>query len=245
MQRIPEKERYFWFAFALALLSNQIPFQLARPLARGKIHYDLSLSIDAAVPFLPWTVCIYAFAGLLFWFFLYRRVAALPRQTADRFFCANLLGKGIAFLFFVFLPTEMTRPELSDTGFWNTCMRLVYSVDEPNNLFPSLHCFIAWHCWVGLRGNKQVSPVWRVSALVMAVVVCISTLTTREHVMVDVAAGILLSELCWLLAGRDKLRGLYSSLAARVLLGKRKSRRPVPDERMVFAAGRKHLGIYR
>ena len=33
-----ETERYFWFAFLLALLANQIPFQLARLLARGKRH---------------------------------------------------------------------------------------------------------------------------------------------------------------------------------------------------------------
>jgi membrane-associated phospholipid phosphatase len=228
MRKIPEKERYFWLSFILAVLGNQIPFQLARLLARGKVHYDLSLPFDAAVPFLPWTVCIYAFAGLLFWFFLYRRIAALPRQTADRFFCANLLGKGIAFLFFVFLPTEMTRPELNETGFWNLCMRLVYSFDEPNNLFPSLHCFLAWLCWAGIRRNKQVPAIWRVSALVMAAAVCISTLTTREHVMVDVAAGILLSELCWLLAGRDQFRRLYSSLADRILLGNKGKQEPCP-----------------
>ena len=31
-------ERYFWIAFLLTLLSNQIPFQLARLLAQGKRH---------------------------------------------------------------------------------------------------------------------------------------------------------------------------------------------------------------
>ena len=226
MRTVPDKERYFRFAFILALLGNQIPFQLARLLARGKVHYDLSLPFDAAVPFLPWTVCIYAFAGLLFWFFLYCRIAALPRQTADRFFCANLLGKGFCFLFFVFLPTEMTRPELNETGFWYACMRLVYSVDEPNNLFPSLHCFLAWLCWAGIRGNRQVPALWRFSALVMAAAVCISTLTTREHVILDMAGGILLSELCWQLTGCDKLRALYSSLADRILLGDKGDQTP-------------------
>ena len=225
---LSERERYFWFAFLLTLAGNQLPYQLARLLTSGKLHYDLALPIDAAIPFLPWTVVIYGFGCLLFWFFLYRRIAALPRQTADRFFCANLLGKGIAFLFFVFLPTEMTRPALSETGFWNVFMRLVYSVDEPNNLFPSLHCFIAWLGWVGIRGNRQVSPLWRVSALAMAVAVCISTLTTREHVIVDVAGGVLLSELCWQLAGWERLRALYSSLADRVLLGKKETGESCP-----------------
>ena len=219
MRKIPEKERYFCFAFALALLGNQIPFQLARLLARGRTHYHLATPLDAAIPFLPWTVVIYFFLCFIYWFFLYRRVAALPRQTADRFFCANLLGKAICFLFFVFFPTEMARPELNASGLWYAFMRFVYRVDEPNNLFPSLHCFIAWLCWAGVRGNKQVSPLWRVSALLMALVVCLSTLTTRQHVMPDVAGGVALSELCWLLAGCDKLRALYSSLADRIVFG--------------------------
>ena len=66
MRADAKKERYFWFAFVLALLSNQIPFQLARLLARGKHHACLALPIDAAVPFLPWTVFIYFFACFIF-----------------------------------------------------------------------------------------------------------------------------------------------------------------------------------
>ena len=138
-----ENERYFWIALLLALLGNQIPFQLARLLARGKRHYCLALPIDDAIPFLPWTVFIYFFACFLFWFFLYRRVARLPRQSADRFFCANLLGKLVCFFFFAFFPTTLTQPEPNGPGFWDACMRFVYWIDEPNNLFPSLHCFIA------------------------------------------------------------------------------------------------------
>ena len=217
-RQLPDGERYFLFAFFLALLSNQIPFQLARLLARGLPHHDLSLPLDDAIPFLPWTVFIYFFACLIFWFFLYHRVAALPRQTADRFFCANLLGKVISFFFFVFFPTTMAQPEPNGPGLWEMGMRFVYWVDEPNNLFPSLHCFIGWLCWVGIRGNKQVSVFWRVSALLMAVAVCISTLTTKQHVVLDVPAGILLSELCWLLAGHEKIRRFYSSLMDRILL---------------------------
>ena len=217
-RQMSEEERYFLAAFAIALLANQIPYQIARLLSRGMDHYDLSLPIDAAVPFLPWTVSIYFFGCFIFWFFLYRRVAALPRQTADRFFCANLLGKIICIFFFVFLPTGITRPELTEPGFWNLFLRLVYRLDDPYNLFPSLHCFIAWLCWTGIRGNRQVSALWRVSALLMGIIVCISTLTTRQHVILDVAGGILLSELCWLLAGSHKVRGLYTRLINSVLL---------------------------
>ena len=216
-KRVPERERYFWVTFSIVLLTNLIPFQLARFLARGKHHYCLALQIDAEIPFLPWTVCVYFFVCFVFLFFLYRRVSRLPRQTADRYFCANLLGKIICFFFFVFFPTTMTQPEPNGANFWEMCMRILYWIDEPNNLFPSLHCFMIWLSWVGIRGNKQVSVSWRVSALFMAIVVCISTLTTRQHVLLDVLAGILLAELCWLLAGHEGIRHFYSSLIDMIL----------------------------
>ena len=218
-RRNPEKERFFRIAFTITLASNQIPFQLARILTRGKYHHHLSLPFDAAVPFLPWTFIVYFCGCFIFWFFLYHRVAMLPRQKADRFFSANLLGKGICFLFFVLFPTEMARPELNGSGFWDMCMRFLYTVDEPNNLFPSLHCFIAWFCWAGIRGNREVSAWWRFSALLMAFAVCVSTLTTRQHVLADVAGGVTLSELSWLLAGSDRIRGCYSSLMDGILSG--------------------------
>ena len=211
-------ERYFWVSFFLTLLCNQIPFQGARLLVRNRVHYSLELPIDSLVPFLPWMIGIYL-GCFLFWFFLYRLAARLPREKADRFFCANLLAKGIIFLFYIFLPTKMTRPELTGTGFWEACLRFLYRIDEPNNLFPSLHCMIAWLCWAGVRGRREISLPWRIAALLMAVAVCLSTLMIRQHVLLDVFGGILLCELCYALAAIPSLRGLYAALADRLIRG--------------------------
>ncbi len=210
-------ERYFWVSFFLTLLCNQIPFQGARLLVRNRVHYSMALPIDSLVPFLPWMIGVYL-GCFVFWFMLYRLVARLPREKADRFFGANLLAKAVIFLFYIFLPTKMTRPELTGTGFWYACLRFMYWIDEPNNLFPSLHCLIAWLCWLGVRGNREVPLPWRAAALVMAVAVCFSTLAIRQHVLLDVIGGILLSEICYALAALPALRGLYAALADRLIL---------------------------
>ena len=209
-------ERYFWVSFFLTLLCNQIPFQGARLLVRNRVHYSLELPIDSLVPFLPWMIGVYL-GCFLFWCLHYRLVAHLPREKADRFFAANLLAKAIIFLFYILLPTKMTRPALSGTGFWDLCLRFMYWIDEPNNLFPSLHCMIAWLCWLGVRGNAEVPPLWRVTAFVMALAVCFSTLAIRQHVLLDVFGGILLSEICYALAALPALRGWYAALADRLV----------------------------
>lgn len=213
-----ETERYFWHSFTLALLSNQIAFQGSRFFEKGRYHADLTLPADAVIPFLPWTITIY-FGCFVFWFFLYHFVARLPRQAADRFFCANLMGKAVSFLFFVLFPTTLSRPDVNGMTVWDALMRFLYRIDAPDNLFPSLHCMISWLCWVGIRGNKQVPVMWRLAALGMAVAVCLSTLTTRQHVLLDVAGGILLSELCYWVAGSRKLLSAYSAFIDRLLTG--------------------------
>ena len=161
-------------------------------------------------------ICFY-FGCFGFWFFIYRLVAGLPRETADRFFCTNQLAKGICLLFFVFFPTTIERPAFGNTTIWDELLHFLYRYDTPDNLFPSIHCLIAWLCWAGIRGNRQVSLPWRISALLMAVLVCISTLTLRQHVLADVFGAVLLCEICWQLAGIPALRGLYGRIVDRLL----------------------------
>ncbi len=217
-ERTKESKRYFRLSFILVFIANLLAFQGGRLFARGRFHYDLSLAADSLIPFLPWTVSIYL-GCFVFWFLLYRLIARLPRQKADRFFCANLLGKAISFLFFAFFPTILSRPELNGMGIWDRCLRLVYWIDTPDNLFPSLHCMISWLCWIGIRGDRNVPLLVRLATLSMAIAVCLVTLTTRQHVLLDVAGGVLLSEICYSCAGcRGVLRG-YSAFMDKVLSG--------------------------
>ena len=211
-----ESERYFLVSFCLTLVFNALAYQASRLFTQNSRHFSLALPADAAVPFLPWTVIIY-FGCFLFWFAVYRLAARLPRERADRFFLANILGKLICLFFFLLFPTTISRPEVNGTTVWDALIRFLYWIDAPDNLFPSLHCMIAWLCWAGIRGNRDVPLPWRVSALVMAVLVCLSTLTTRQHVIADVFGGILLSELCFRLSALPALRRPYARLVDRLI----------------------------
>lgn len=101
---------------------------------------------------------------------------------------------------------------------WDSFMRFLYWIDPGDNIFPSLHCMIAWLCWVGVRGNKQVPLPWRILTLIMAMLVCLSTLTTRQHVLLDVFGGILLSELCYCLSDLPALCKLYTNFIDRLII---------------------------
>lgn len=204
---------YFLISLLLALLTNRLLFPLGHWLGGFFPRHDLSLPADARIPLLPWTILIY-FGVFVWWFFVFLLVARRDRRTADRFFCANMLAKGICLLFYIFFPTDMSRPELSGSSVWILILRFLYRVDTPDNLFPSIHCLLGWLCWIGVRGRKEYPFAVRAASFLLGAAVCLSTLTVRQHVLADVAAGILLAELCWLLADRPGLRGGYARLVA-------------------------------
>lgn len=193
---------------AVAFLWNGGVYVAARLIAEEWHHYDMTTSIDKMIPFLPWTVAIY-FGCYIFWGINYYMCSMQEEHKRNRFFTADALAKVICFVIFIAIPTTNIRPEITDTGIWGFLMNFLYQVDSADNLFPSIHCLVSWLCWVGVRKETSVPKVYRIFSLLMAVAVCISTLTTYQHVIVDVIGGVLLAELAYYLAD-SKIVGIYT-----------------------------------
>ena len=181
-----------------ALLWNQLVYWGGAALAETRHHYQFSTALDRAIPLIPWTVCIY-FGCYAFWALHYCLCAAVPLR-ARRFFTADFIAKGVCFVFFVGLPTTMARPAVQGLNVCESLVRALYILDAPVNLFPSIHCLNSWLCWASARDIPAFSHGYKAFALCAAVAVCVSTLTLRQHVLLDVAGGILLAEVCWRLA---------------------------------------------
>ena len=213
---VRRRNAYTVCALILALLANQISFQGGRLLAFWRYHFDFTTPLDLKVPFMPWTLLIY-FGAFVFWAVSLYFCSRQDRAASDRLFCADVLTKIVSFLFFVLLPTTNVRPLVDGTGFFDAAMRFLYAVDRSDNLFPSIHCSMSWLCWIWMRGRKEIPLFWRVFSFVFAVAICISTLTTRQHVLVDVFGGILLAEACYALAANAQIRGVYTSAMDRLL----------------------------
>lgn len=186
-----------------ALLWNQLVYWGGAALAADKPHFDFSTPLDQMIPLIPCTVSVY-FGCYLFWAVHYCLCAAKSPWLRARFFKADFAAKGICFLFFVFLPTTMARPAATGLDLWSNLVAALYKIDAPVNLFPSIHCLNSWLCYASARDSRTFSRGYRLFALVMAVLVCLSTLTTRQHVLLDIAGGVALAEVCWQLARRAK-----------------------------------------
>ena len=197
-------KRRVWLLPLWAVLWNQTVYYGGNALARDMPHRSLELWVDPLIPVLPWTVSIYL-GCFLFWAAIYVLLAREKPETSCRFYLADFLAKGVCLIFFLLLPTTNLRPALSGDGIWERLLLLVYRVDAPTNLFPSIHCLVSWLCFLGVRGIKGL-PRWGVWFTgLTAVCICLSTLTTRQHVAVDVAGGILLAQAAYWAAGRQTL----------------------------------------
>lgn len=197
-QIIPE---IMWLPLLLALIFNTAVYYGARMLTADRIHYDLSIGLDRRIPFLPWTIVIY-WGCYLFWLINYIIGCRQEGETAFRFISAELFAKAVCLLCFLILPTTNTRPVVEGTSIWEAGMRLLYRIDAADNLFPSIHCLTSWFCYIAVRKNERVSKGYRIFSLLAAVAICISTLTTKQHVIADVAGGIGLAEASYYLVGK-------------------------------------------
>ena len=123
-------------------------------------HYDLTTSLDQAIPLVPGWMYIY-FGCFLFWTVNYIMVARINRNDPDtfyRFVAADMISRLVCGIIFMVFPTTNVRPEVTGTGFSVFLLQFLYGLDQPTNLFPSIHCLVSWFCYTGIRGRKEVPP---------------------------------------------------------------------------------------
>lgn len=185
----------------LILLAGQcLSYWGAKLLIQNREHLSMALPLDGRIPLLPWTSLIY-FGCFLFWVINYTIILNTEPEGTYRFFRAELMGKLVCFLTYVLLPTVIIRPQITGSGIFSTVMRLMYAVDYSDALFPSMHCFVSWMCVIGLRGKPDISREYRIFSVIMAFLVFFATLTTKQHVIVDVFAGVILAETVYFISG--------------------------------------------
>jgi membrane-associated phospholipid phosphatase len=200
------------FAFAaIAFGFNCFTYWGTRPITRDFYHYDMTTKFDLATPVVSWTVFIY-FASYAFWILNYGLGCFQNEEDATRFYSADLLAKIICFILFIVLPTTNIRPEIVASNFSDEALLYLYSIDSPDNLFPSIHCLTSWFCVIAVRNQKRIPNWYKALSVFIALAICVSTLTTKQHVIYDALMGIFLAEFCYWLVKKSGLVNLYKRL---------------------------------
>lgn len=187
--------RTHFFAMLFLPIFNSLLYFLIPIAVKNADKGSLALPIDGRIPLMEEFIIIY-FASYIFWF---AGLFYLAYHKDSSFFFNGfsriLVGLLVTFFCFAVFPLEIVRPTVTEEGIWGDLVRLLYSIDAPNNLCPSLHCFFNWILYVQIRGKKEYPLALRLFSCIFSFAVFASTLFTKQHFLLDVVGGVLLAEL--------------------------------------------------
>lgn len=206
---------YGFFPLVFSFVFNCLVYSGSRAVAGSWYHHNIESNLDLRLPFLPQFLIIY-FGCYIFWAANYILAARQDREEVYRFFTADFISRCVCLMIFLAYPTTNTRPVIEGSGFWDLLTGWLYSIDAADNLFPSIHCLVSWFCFLAVKGQKKI-PIWyKAVSFILAVLVFLSTLFTKQHVIVDVAGGIFLAQGCFWIGKHTEIWHIYEHIGNKI-----------------------------
>lgn len=215
IEKLRSVPRYGWICGIVYFILQYSIYRLGDWLSRVIGTIDNAFEpkipvIDDLIPVIPVFAVIYLFS-YIFWIFGPVAGSLAKKRHFVNYMYGLSLAYIVGFLFFVFMPTCMDRGKeglmevAAQPGLFNRLLAIIYGADGSGmafNLFPSYHCLISIYCYLGVRKQPEISKGFRVYSLVMALLICASTVFTKQHYFIDILGGLGISILCYLIVGK-------------------------------------------
>ena len=180
----PTPQRLLWLC--VILMSLVLYFPINR-FAHGGIQ--LSIPIDQNLPLYPPAIIPYLFGSALFVGLPIWAAAKVRRGEFEAFTISILLGTVISYVVYLSFPTFVTRPDITSSDIFSRAIVTLYETDKAYNAAPSGHALYTTLAFLYLLRWK---PNARITWLISALLILISTLLTRQHHILDLLAGVAL-----------------------------------------------------
>ena len=157
--------------------------------------YIIHAPLDDLIPFNEWFVIPYCS-----WFLLLVAVTALlwwkDTDSYDKLCLMMFSGMTFCLIVYMLLPNGLDlRPTVEEIGRSNPAMwvmQLLWKADASVNVCPSIHCQSTACMAIAISESKlaEERPMLRPIALVWAALICLSTVFTKQHSVLDVVCGL-------------------------------------------------------
>lgn len=160
--------------------------------------HDITLLIDRRIPLIPQFIWPYL---LCYIFPLLPLLVVEDLHRLNRTLLCIILANLSAFILYLIFPVAFPRPELGQSPS-EYLLSFLYHVDfNPGaNKLPSLHVTFAWIVYLTCRGQRS-GRFSSTVILLVAMLITISALFVKQHVITDVVLGIGWALASWTLAG--------------------------------------------
>lgn len=153
------------------------------------------LMLDHEVPFLPWTQWIYhTEVPFIFFFFLSLKKTHVIQQVMGTMAILIVVSCTLFIFFPSTYPRENFIPLLTSSFHDQSLLFFWQYIDRPTNCFPSLH---VGTCYLLSFACLEENLTKGILTIIYASLIAISTLTTKQHYVVDIISGFLLAALIW------------------------------------------------
>lgn len=160
---------------------------------------------DYSIPFIPKFIYIY-----IFWYLLIFIVPIIlyikDKFTYYKYFTTYIICIILSDLIFIIYPTTIIRPTIASTNITETIINLVYQLDTPVlNCLPSLHCLVSFLFIYCSINNNKIKIITRIIFILSSLLIILSTLFVKQHVIIDIVSAFIISLPIWLIISKNKI----------------------------------------
>lgn len=211
---------YGWVSGVLFFVLQFAFYNIAKPIINAWSHsWRINPGIeqlDGIIPLVPYFWVQIYFLSWVFWIIAPIAASVTKRDNFLNYLIGLFASYIVGFCIFIFMPTYMDRNNVygiaggnlleacKKPGFSYWMMNLMIGNDgggDNYNLFPSFHCSISLYAYLAIRKQQEVHKAYRITALVLVPLICLSTIFTKQHYIIDIFGGILLSIICYVVVG--------------------------------------------
>ena len=156
--------------------------------------HSLVTDIDKEIPFNPVFILPYmswfVFVVIVFCYICFKDKKIYLKTLAAYDICLI-----ISFFIYYSFQTTVPRPIVLDNNIFGSMVKSMYNSDKPFNCFPSIHCISCYLMIKAVRVANIKNKFFQLSVYIMSILIMLSTLFVKQHVILDVIFGILLGQL--------------------------------------------------
>lgn len=197
---------------SIALVAFQsIIFFLTKPFIHAP--YVLNSKLDMAIPFISHFIWIY-----VFWYFMLFAVpfyiAKNNKNSFYKYIATYIITTIIAGLIFVVFPNCVIRPDVQNTNIACRLVNIIYTLDTPSiNCLPSIHCLFSYLFILSVFDIKKDTSIhMKVIITTLSLLVVLSTLFIKQHVVYDAIASLILAIVVWIIVDKIKIYSIFNKL---------------------------------
>lgn len=163
--------------------------------------YVMHARLDDHIPFIPVFIIPYLswFAYISFGF-LYSAVKS--KKEFYRLCMFVFGGMAISYIIYMLFPNcQDLRPKSLGTDVFSKIIAFVYRMDNPANVSPSIHVMDSIALNTAITNCAEIYKNKRMEyiSVIWMILICLSTLFVKQHSILDVGGGIILSACLYVL----------------------------------------------